>query len=216
MPDVDSFPIGLPIPISFTITTHTKPIEKDKKSRKDELDFPAPPKTPEDVKFLLLQHVKLKVKLYGGTIDLKHGSVGGFGKAGDKSASIAAAPAKTSVLEPTWIPEAGHGKLGRWRQETRFDTTLMFNCAPNISLEPSIRMLVSLVFIFTLLKDLTKCIIRLSYVLRYHSVVSEMILNGRSRLNSIRVLHPSIPMFDFHHSGSSISGLLYIKPNARC
>jgi hypothetical protein len=156
-PDLKSFPIGVPVPITFTVITHTKPLERGKKSRnpfsshshsssssEDELSFPAPPKTPETIKFLLVQHVKLKAQGLRQTFDVKLGAVGGFGDPGDKTVSVPTGPVRTTVLEPSWIPEERDEKKGRWRQETRFETTLTFNCPPNVSLEPSIRMMVCL------------------------------------------------------------------------
>jgi hypothetical protein len=156
-PDLESFPIGVPIPITFTVITHTKPLERNKKSRNpfsshshsspssgDELSFPAPPKTPESIKFLLVQHVELKAQGLHQNFNVKLGAVGGFGDPSDKILSIPVDHVRTNVVEPTWTPEEGDEKKGRWRQETRFETTLTFNCPPNVSLEPSIRMMVCL------------------------------------------------------------------------
>jgi hypothetical protein len=200
-PDLDSFPVGIPVPITFTVITHTKPLERGKKSRnpfsshshshspsssEDELSFPAPPKTPETIKFVLFQHVKLKAQSLHQNFDVKLGAVGGFGDPGDKALSVPTSPVRTTVLEPSWIPEEGDEKKGRWRQETRFETTLTFNCPPNVSLEPSIRMMVRLLSVSSCSFNSLYVVDRTSYGSRCLSVVPGMTSTGISRLSSTR------------------------------
>jgi hypothetical protein len=198
-PDLESFPIGVPIPITFTVITHTKPLERNKKSRnpfsshshsspssEDELSFPAPPKTPESIKFLLVQHIELKAQGLHQSFDVKLGAVGGFGDPSDKILSVPVDHVRTNVLEPTWTPEEGDEKKGRWRQETRFETTLAFNCPPNVSLEPSIRMMVCLLTFLTQYYTHQHMINRTSYGSRCLSVVLGTTSTGRFHLSSTR------------------------------
>jgi hypothetical protein len=151
---MDSWPIGVRIPIMLTITTSTKVMKYSEtppsliaslgdstkfgifnSSWEKEL-FPAPPTSASLIKFHLSHFVYICVERHGVRDIIEHiSALGGFGvpegKIPDELAPI------MTIAEPLWIPESeteGDKKDGKgvWMREVRFDTHIAFTCPPTL------------------------------------------------------------------------------------
>ncbi|KAH6919309.1 hypothetical protein BKA70DRAFT_1459594 [Coprinopsis sp. MPI-PUGE-AT-0042] len=157
-PAINSFPAGIPIPISLIVTTITKTMSKSDTPKDafsadpDKPLFPAPPQGTDGISFLLdaVVHVKAQSSVAGkeayfppylqinfltaqsepGFInDHLPSSAVGFGESNTSSRHV-----QVAHSEPVWLPDADKGEEGKWKRQVRFDTTMLLKCPPTIDL----------------------------------------------------------------------------------
>jgi hypothetical protein len=135
---LESFPVGVRIPVSIVITTTTKPITKGDVSS-DEVSgsthghkplFPAPPTTADQIKFHLRAITSIEAQGVDSTIKDDLASL--FG--GDEGVKNVAEVVVTQE-EPEWIPrsEKSNDDKGQWKRQVRFDSVVTLNCTPTFN-----------------------------------------------------------------------------------
>ncbi|KAH6916674.1 hypothetical protein BKA70DRAFT_1485324 [Coprinopsis sp. MPI-PUGE-AT-0042] len=135
-PALNSFPVGIPIPISIIVTTITKTMKKSEtpddafSANPDKPLFPPPPQGAGDVCLFLDALVNIRAQGRHVSMRDKHLPMGGFGKSNAESRYVRVTPS-----EPVWLPAAEKGEEGKWKREVRFDTTMLLKCPPTLDLE---------------------------------------------------------------------------------
>ncbi|KAH6899229.1 hypothetical protein BKA70DRAFT_1527550 [Coprinopsis sp. MPI-PUGE-AT-0042] len=135
-PAINSFPAGIPIPISLIVTTITKTMSKSDTPKDafsadpDKPLFPEPPQGTDGISFLLDAVVHVKAQSEPGFIN-NHlpSSAVGFGESNTSSRHV-----QVAHSEPVWLPDADKGEEGKWKRQVRFDTTMLLKCPPTIDL----------------------------------------------------------------------------------
>jgi hypothetical protein len=127
-------PILTPIPFTLNIVTLTKPCKRDD-SPSDKPIFPAPPHTPDLVKFELQNCAYISV--YGLTHTSTDHFVAYVGGMGSEVSRAAQEGVQVEVMDKVWIPseqgnEKGHEK-GQWQQEVLFKSVIWLACPPSFS-----------------------------------------------------------------------------------
>lgn len=117
-------------------------MKRDEKTE-DEVIFPAPPLTPQEVDFRLESDVWIKARSWHTT---RHDNwvtqLGGL-NSGDPSA---VALVSVDAPKKVWIPDGEKSEKGRWKQEVVFRSSFQLSCAPTFSSETMI-VSVSLLFL---------------------------------------------------------------------
>ncbi|KAF7289327.1 Arrestin-N domain-containing protein [Mycena indigotica] len=132
LPDLPSFPIGTPIPLSLIVETDTKPM-----LRSDALDgpadkkgkplFPAIPTASSQIPFKLYRWAQVSARRRTRTVEDEFSLLGSLGD------PQAVAAVVHTVTPPEWIPQDDNKGKGIWRRSIRFDSTLSIAYAPTYS-----------------------------------------------------------------------------------
>ncbi|KAJ7104575.1 hypothetical protein C8R43DRAFT_1047283 [Mycena crocata] len=135
IPDLPSFPIAIPIPFSFHVTTETKPLERSDgpEDKKGKPLFPAPPTVSADVTQVLRREAIVRVRGRTRQVDDTY-DLQGIRSLGDAKRVQQARALQAIVDEPEWIPKDDKNH-GVWRRTVHFNSTLSFPFAPTYSTE---------------------------------------------------------------------------------
>ncbi|KAH6916672.1 hypothetical protein BKA70DRAFT_1250246 [Coprinopsis sp. MPI-PUGE-AT-0042] len=135
-PALNSFPVGIRIPISIIVTTTTKTMKKSEtpadafSPNPDKPLFPPPPQGPEGVRLLLDALVHIKARGRHESMEDHLPSSSGLGAPNTNSRHVRVTPS-----DPVWLPEVEKGEEGKWKREVRFDTTMLLTCPPTFDLD---------------------------------------------------------------------------------
>jgi hypothetical protein len=141
MPVPQSYPVGVPIPVSLVVTTRTRPMLKLYGSP-DSL-FPAPPVGATGVRLRLNRIVRIRAQTAGAVVEDHVHILGGFGPSTISATTHPVQSTRSVVItreDPVWLPEdvekivEKNGK-GRWQRRTRFESSITFSCTPTMDLD---------------------------------------------------------------------------------
>ncbi|KAJ7771990.1 hypothetical protein DFH07DRAFT_803338 [Mycena maculata] len=129
IPDLPSLPMGIGIPFSFHVLTHTKPVQRSELERKHGKLFPTPPASPAEVEVVLYRRGHIRVRHKSEEIEEKFALQGSLG---DK-ASVEAV--RTTVDEPEFTDTPDHKDKGIWKRAVHFEGMFTFPYTPTFSAE---------------------------------------------------------------------------------
>jgi len=123
-PEINEFPLFTPIPFVIEVVTFSKSMKHGEISAAKPI-WPAPPTTPQEVRFELRRNVHVRTRHLNWQGSQKVTSLGGFnGSAGT---------VEVSTQDPEWVPSDTDGSRGKWKQSTSFSSTFTLTCPPTFN-----------------------------------------------------------------------------------
>jgi hypothetical protein len=131
IPDLESFPIGIPVPFRLRVATTTKPMERselDEQLSEGKEVFPAPPTTPTSIRLQIDKKVKVKAQYMPRESHRIEGNN-----------LISNNPSAYNFVQerPEWIPSSSKKEdaVGVWRRSIRLESSFVFAGSPSFKTE---------------------------------------------------------------------------------